>query len=134
MKGIGGAAMRDKGALLRLTMRSGSIKRVVRPRSLARGIDRARGCPIMNTDKRTAYVTRDSILTLLTDDEVARVATAETTASLVDGDEYIDLEKLGRGAHQAGALRPTMGSVLPRKAVQAQTWSKILAHLETSRA
>ena len=48
----------------------------------------------MNT-QRSQYVTRDSILKLLSDDEVASVSTAETAARLTDGDEYLDLEHLG---------------------------------------
>jgi hypothetical protein len=88
----------------------------------------------MNTDKRTAYVTRDSILKLLSDDEVARVSTAETAIRLADGDEYLDLEKLDLGVRHASGPPTPMGRVLPRKSVQAQTWSKILTHLEAARA
>ena len=66
---------------------------------------------------------------------MARVSTAETAARLMDGDEYLDLEKLDKGVHHAsgGADATPMGRVLPRKAVGAQTWSKILTHLEAAR-
>jgi hypothetical protein len=88
----------------------------------------------MNTDKRTSYVTRDSILKLLSDDEIARVSTAETAAHLTNGDEYLDLEKLDQGVRHANGTPTPMGRVLPRKSVHAQTWSKILTHLESARA
>jgi hypothetical protein len=76
-----------------------------------------------------AYVTRDSVLKLLSDDEVARVSTAETAARLADGDEYLDLEHLDQGVRRADGTATPMGRVLPRKAVHADTWSKILMQL-----
>jgi nucleotide-binding universal stress UspA family protein len=89
----------------------------------------------MKNDKRIDYETRDSILKLLTDQEIARVSTAETEAHLSEGDEYLDLEQLTRGVRRAG--RPgeeaaIMGRILPRKAVQEDTWAKILAQLGKS--
>lgn len=81
----------------------------------------------MQNDKRAAYTTRDGILKLLSDDEVASVCNAETTARLPEGDEYVDLSQLGRGVRRARATTPPpMGRVLPRKAVHEDTWSKIL--------
>lgn len=47
--------------------------------------------------QRREYVTRDRILKLPSDDEVASVTTAETAAHLSDGDEYLDLEQLNQG-------------------------------------
>ena len=85
----------------------------------------------MTTDQRTEYVTRDSILKLLADDEVAKVSMAETAAHLLDGDEYLDLEQLEQGVQRAGGTATPMGRVLPRKSVHASTWSKILAVLVT---
>jgi hypothetical protein len=87
----------------------------------------------MNIEQRTAYVTRESIMKLLTDDEIARVSTAETAARLVDGDEYLDLEKLDHGVRHASGPGTPMGRVLPRKSVAALTWGKILTHLEAAR-
>ena len=88
----------------------------------------------MTTDQRTEYVTRDSILKLLTDDEVAKVSMAETASHLLDGDEYLDLEQLGQGVQRAGGTATPMGRVLPRKSVHASTWSKILTLLASSLA
>lgn len=87
----------------------------------------------MMTDKRSDYTTRDSILKLLSNDEVARVSTAEMAVHLGEGDEYLDLEQLGRGVRRAHASDQPMASVLPRKAVLPETWSRILTELEAPR-
>jgi hypothetical protein len=86
----------------------------------------------MKTDQRSVYLTRDSILKLLSDDEVATVATAETATHLPDGDEYLDLEQLNQGVQRAPRKTTPMGRVLPKKAVQEKTWKKILAQLPAS--
>lgn len=78
---------------------------------------------------RDSYVTRDAILKLLSDDEVASVSTAETAPRLLDGEEYIDLEQLDGGVRRAILHLPSMGSVLPRKSVQSDTWTKVVAEL-----
>jgi hypothetical protein len=83
----------------------------------------------MKDDGRSEYVARDSILNLLSDDEVAKVSNAEAATALSDGDEYLDLERLDQGVKQAFGAATPMGRVLPRKAVHEQTWSKILTHL-----
>lgn len=81
---------------------------------------------MMNT-QRNEYATRDNLMKLLSDEEVARVSTAETAAQLADGDEYVDLEMLGGGVRKATGKGTTpMGRVLPRKAVLEATWRKIL--------
>ena len=87
----------------------------------------------MNNDKRNEYVTRDSILKLLSDDEVASVTTAETAARLPAGDEFLDLEQLGQGVQRAAGKTTPMGRVLPKKAVHENTWNKILKQLPASR-
>jgi len=88
----------------------------------------------MKNDPRTDYETRDSIMKLLSDDEVASVSTAETAARLSDGDEYVDLEQLAEGVQRAHGAATHMGGVLPRKAVHEKTWSKILTQLQARRA
>lgn len=70
-------------------------------------------------------VQRSTILELLSDDEVSRVSTAETEVHLEEGDEFIDLEKLSEGVRRADGAVVHMGSALPRKVVQPQTWVKI---------
>ena len=88
----------------------------------------------LKNDKRTEYATRDSILQLLSDDEVSSVSTAETAAYLSDGDEYLDLEQLDQGVQRARGTATPMGRVLPSKAVHANTWSKILTQLAALRS
>lgn len=75
------------------------------------------------------YLDRDGILTLLSDAEVASVSTAETAERLLDGDEYLDLEHLDWGVQRASGAGTPMGRALPRKAVQEETWGKILKRL-----
>ena len=83
----------------------------------------------MTDSKRSEYVTRDHVLTLLSDAEVASVSMAETAGTLVNGDEYLDLERLDHGVLHAGVTTARMGRVLPRKAVHGDTWAKILLAL-----
>ena len=66
---------------------------------------------------------------MLTDEEIERVSTAETADRLAEGEEFLDLEELGRGVQKADGARPPMGHVLPKKAVHEGTWSKILTTL-----
>ncbi len=83
----------------------------------------------MKNEKRSEYVTRDSILMLLSDNENGSVSNAETAPRLLEGDEYIDLDQIQQGVQRALGATPPMGQVLPRKAVHANTWGKILAQL-----
>ena len=84
----------------------------------------------MTDAKRAEQTARDAILKLLSDEETARVSTAETASKLADGAEYVDLEQLDRGVQRAKpGAGVTMGHVLPRSAVSKETWSKIVGHL-----
>ena len=84
----------------------------------------------MTTTQRAAYVSRDTVLKLLSDDEIAKVSTAETAAGLTKGDEYVDLEHLDQGVLRADpATNVTMGHVVPRGVVSAGSWARILAQL-----
>lgn len=81
-------------------------------------------------ETRAAYLTRETILKLLSDDEVAHVSRAESALQLSDGDEYIDLRAPDRGVRRAAAsFTAPMGQVLPRKAVQEKTWREITSLL-----
>lgn len=82
---------------------------------------------------RNEYITRDSLLKLLSNDEVANVASAEADIRLADGEEYLDLERLEQGVLVSPGVDTPMGSVLPKKAVSDSTWSKILVLLATPR-
>jgi hypothetical protein len=73
-------------------------------------------------------------LTLLSDDEVASVSTAETAVALAEGDEYLDLTQLDRGVRRAAGASTALCNVLPRRAVCEATWNKVLTELEAYRA
>ena len=84
----------------------------------------------MTHDDRNGYITRESVLKLLSDAEVSSVSNAETAERLIDGDEYLDLGELQYGVQRASAASAEMGRVLPRKAVLPATWSKMLTIVE----
>jgi hypothetical protein len=79
--------------------------------------------------ERKELETRNAILKLLSDDEVASVSTAETALKLKDKAEYIDLDQLGKGVQHASKAAVVMGSVLPRAAVHEMTWKRIETEL-----
>ena len=80
----------------------------------------------MSHERKTDDETRDSIMQLLSDEEVARVSAAEGEAGLTEGEEYIDLAAPDNGVRRVhGELQRTVGQVLPRSAVSADTWAKI---------
>ncbi len=83
-------------------------------------------------DKLAEYVTRDSIMKLLSDSEIGSISTAETKAHLTDGDEYLDFERLDHGVQRATATATPMGRLLPKRAVREKTWGKILRRLSIS--
>lgn len=75
---------------------------------------------------------RKSIMMLLTDEENARVTTAEAGVSLVEGSEFLDLKHLERGVQRvSGAAIPEMADVIPRSAVGNDTWRRIVTHLSS---
>jgi hypothetical protein len=88
----------------------------------------------MKNDKGATYITRETILQLLSDDEVATLSSAEAGPSLSAGDEFVDLEHLDDGVRRAGRALPSMGRLLPRKAVHGSTWAKILTQLPAPQA
>jgi hypothetical protein len=86
----------------------------------------------MKNVEQTQYLARDSIMKLLSDAEIASVSTAETTARLADGDEYIDLQHIDRGVLKASGKTTPMRQILPRSAVQPATWTQIAKRLPAS--
>ena len=88
----------------------------------------------MTHEEESEYLTRNSILKLLTDEENETVSMAESAVQLAAGAEYIDLEQLERGVQLASATMTPMGRILPRSAVHQQTWAKILSMLASSQA
>jgi hypothetical protein len=82
----------------------------------------------MKHEVKDANETRDEVLKLLSDDEVARVTKAQGEVRLADGDEYLDLAAPLNGVRRVhGVMQRTMGQVLPQSAVSSATWAKIVA-------
>lgn len=85
----------------------------------------------MSITQRRDEISRDAILKLLSDEEAAKVSTAETAPALEEGSEYLDLQNLGASVQIATKqTHVAMGHVLCRRSVSEATWSKILGHLE----
>ncbi|MGO9836667.1 MAG: hypothetical protein ACLP1X_20925 [Polyangiaceae bacterium] len=81
----------------------------------------------MSPDTKKEAITRDAILALLSDAEVAKVSRAEDEPRLVEGDEYVDLEDPSAGVRQVHAKSASPRSALPRSAVSDSTWARIVA-------
>jgi hypothetical protein len=80
----------------------------------------------VNDTTKTEHITRESIMRLLSDDEVASVCTAETKVRPLEGEEYLDLDNLDQGVRSALGTSPNMSRLLLRRSVHGQTWNKIL--------
>ena len=86
----------------------------------------------MKSKKEYEFVSRDSILKILTDEEAVRVRGRGMATLLIEGDEFIDLAEIERGVQRAGQSIPA--DVLPRKAVYENTWKKIVTNLNAWKA
>lgn len=67
-----------------------------------------------------------NVLKLLSPGEVASVNTAD---AIRRGDEYLDLEQPQRGVLRADGSPMSMAHVLPRKAINEDTWRRVLRQL-----
>jgi hypothetical protein len=78
------------------------------------------------------HLAQEVILTLILN---ARTVPGGTGSELhlLAGEEYLDLDALGRGVQRAAAGMSTAGCVLARSAVPDPTWSAILTRLTRSR-
>ncbi|CAN5359814.1 hypothetical protein BH11MYX1_BH11MYX1_09790 [soil metagenome] len=81
----------------------------------------------MNPQIMKLAVTRETILNLLTDDEVANVSRDEGQARLARGDEFVDLAHLGLGIQKSQFI-PLVepGSAVAQGSVSDATWRKIV--------
>ncbi len=75
---------------------------------------------------------RDSIVELLSDAETAQLSNAESATHLTEGDEFIDLAKPEDGVLRAHGELIRMENVLPRTAVQKETWKTITKLLSSA--
>jgi hypothetical protein len=85
----------------------------------------------MNAARQTEESTRESVLKLLSEGEIASVSSAEAKTHLRRGDHYLDLEHLEQGVQRADGSATNMEHVLPRKAIHEDTWRRILRKLKT---
>ncbi len=83
----------------------------------------------MKTTMKTEMLTREMILSMLSDEENARVSTSEGGESLRPGDEYIDLRRIEDGVHRATGSVLAMAGLLPKKAVEDTTWERVVARV-----
>ena len=84
----------------------------------------------MSNASRKDLITRETIMSLMSDEEVALVSTTESAAKLSDSEEYLDLQHLERGVQRAtSTTKIVMGHTIARRAVHPETWDKILAQL-----
>lgn len=87
----------------------------------------------MNATTRAEMTTRDIVLMLLDDEELARATTSENKPRLLDGDEYVELDHLDRGVRRAHGSRTPMHRVIPRWSVHPTTWDLILSKLSSTK-
>jgi thiamine biosynthesis protein ThiC len=79
------------------------------------------------TNAMNDTLTREQIMGLLTDEEVAKVSTAEGAPRLIEGDEYVDLEDVRAGIQQVQATpRTAPAATLARSSVSDATWLEIV--------
>ena len=84
----------------------------------------------MNNEVRSSYLTRDRVMGLLTDEEIATVCSAQAEISLAEGEEFLDLKHLNLGVRRSGNATATpMGRVLPKKAICESTWLELLRQI-----
>jgi hypothetical protein len=79
----------------------------------------------------TDNVTRDAILNLLSNEELASVHTPDTATCLNVGDEFLDLEHVELGVRRASGTAAPAGYVLPRSAVSDNTWLLVVSTLDS---
>lgn len=88
----------------------------------------------MTQISRADLAAKEAILNVLTDEETARVSTAEAAVGLHEGGEYIDLNNLDKGVQhlKTAALstdKAVLSTIIPKSAVSKESWDKIVAHV-----
>jgi hypothetical protein len=86
----------------------------------------------VDNNQRNSDTNRNAILKVLWNDDIADIDRAKIPARLQRGDEFIDLQLLGKGVQHALRVTAPTGGVLPRKAVHASTWLQIVARLSAA--
>ena len=86
----------------------------------------------MTTPSKPPLFAREHVLQLLSAGELAGVGNADTHTHLRRGDEYLDLEQLQQGVLRADGAVANLANVLPRKAINEDTWRRILRQLKAA--
>lgn len=86
----------------------------------------------MTSPTNPVLFTREHVLQLLSPGELASVGVAETETHLRRGDEYLDLEQLQQGVLRADGAVANLSHMLPRKAINEDTWRRILRQLKAA--
>jgi hypothetical protein len=86
----------------------------------------------MTAPSQPVLFAREHVLQLLSAGELAGVGTADTHTHLRRGDEYLDLEQLQRGVLRADGAVTNLSQVLSRKAINEDTWRRILRQLKAA--
>ncbi|HYJ09602.1 MAG TPA: hypothetical protein VEX18_11350, partial [Polyangiaceae bacterium] len=81
---------------------------------------------------RAQFVTREHVLKLIADGELADLSQGSAGERIGNGDEFLDLEQLGRGVQRGQAGIAPTGQVLARKSVHEDTWRRILRQLSAA--
>jgi hypothetical protein len=80
------------------------------------------------------YLTRQHVLQLLANGELADLSQGSGSGALRNGDEYLDLEHLALGVQRARTGVTPAAHALSRKSVHEDTWRKILRQLSAAPA
>jgi hypothetical protein len=76
--------------------------------------------------------TKEEILELLSDVEIARVSNVEANGPLEEGAEFVDLDHIDRGIQQAHGELRQVHTVVTRASVSDETWRRIQRELEAT--
>ena len=79
------------------------------------------------TDEPAEHETREALLNLLSEAEMAEVCDPRAVCRLAAGEEYLDVEEPTAGVQRSREGSLPQGRVLPRRAVDGHTWQSILA-------
>jgi NADPH:quinone reductase-like Zn-dependent oxidoreductase len=82
-----------------------------------------------NAAARAQCATREHVLKLIADGELADLSQGSAGERIGNGDEFLDLEQLGRGVQRGQTGTTPTGQVLARKSVHEDTWRRILRQL-----
>ena len=86
----------------------------------------------MNEPNPGPITTRDHILQLLSDGELANFSSSQTEPQLRRGQQYLDLAHLAQGVQRADGSPTAPTDFLPRHAIHEDTWRRILRQLQAA--